>query len=755
MEEKAASAACGPEPAPRGDDARRAMLGSVLEQTRRTDPLVLREFVPQAWHHGTAIGLDGVVRIEASAVLGQHILGPVRAEDPDTADLLARARGFVGVPPRSAGTDPDGEACLDALEAVHALTCLLDAARLHAAGVLAARTGERLLDREGVAEPGELSRTRRERWRARAKSVSAGEVATLTGWGRGRSRELVAVALAPAPVRTAVTQGLQSGIVTWAQVEAYWRAARRLTPDGAAEVATRLLATAITPEQAHPDRRDPDGTLRTTPWPAQQYHAALAQEIARHRPDDPDTRRREPGAAHAARDVYGIIDDDGTGQVVIKGDAASTTACVERLSDLARRLRATGDPRSESALRADIARALLLHGHLALPTPAPGDCSEADGSGSELDDLLSPADLARIAQVVNGAPAYHLQVIVPWDSLAGRPVLTMPCGCGGCRCAGPGQERPTKDGPPTAPGEQHPDPVSVREGVGRVLGRQPVFLTGSELRAAALAPGTTLSRILFDHADGRCLERSLARYRPDKAMRDQIIAADVFSRGPGAMVPAGACQLDHVHPYGTGGDTTEGNLQAVDNTSHHAKTAGDWDAVINARRDVTWTTFWGRVYRTRVHDYRQYLTTGVPTGPGSRSATLVESLDDLGLTSSGPPNVDERRYLASLLTYAALTSRQAGERLEAPDDDPDSDTSYLSGRNPVIWIRHTRASDGAKVSGPHPKTPAPEQVIATPASTILEADHWTDGCRDIVEDTVEDTVDSSADGRDDEDPPPF
>ncbi|MFC6422804.1 HNH endonuclease signature motif containing protein [Ornithinimicrobium tianjinense] len=607
------------------------------------------------------------------------------------------------------------------MAALHTLTCQLDAARLRAAGELAARTAEKLLELEGVSEPGELSKTRRDRWRARAKSVTAGEVATLTGWGRGRSRELVAIALAPAPVRAAVVQGLQAAIVTWAQVEAYWRAARRLTPEGAAAVANTLLATDIEPEQAHADRLDPDGALRTTPWPAQQYHQALAQEIARHHADDPDRRRREPSAAHDARDAYGIVDDDGTGQIVITGDAASTTACLDHLASMAKRLRATGDPRTEAQLRSDVARALLLHGRIDLPSHTgarpetsgtSGTTSGSTGEGphhaadegpanardprlNEPDwDLLSPADLSRIAQVVNGTPAYHLQVIVPWDALTGRPVLRSP-----------------------GVGENDTGP-SVREGIGRVLGRHPLFLTGPQLRAAALAPGTTLSRILFDHADGRCIERSVARYRPDAAMREQIIAADVLSRGPGAAAPARDSQLDHVRPYGSGGATAEGNLQALDTATHHAKTAGDWDAVINGRRDVTWTTFWQRVYRTRAHDYRQYLTSGIPA-----QARSTDDPDGPELTPLGP---GDRRHLASLLTYAALTARQRGERLEAPDDDPDSDTSYLTGPHPVIWLRHTRLRDGAKISGSHPATPSPEDIVATPASTMLDSTHWTD-----------------------------
>lgn len=249
-----------------------------------------------------------------------------------------------------------------------------------------------------------------------------------------------------------------------------------------------------------------------------------------------------------------------------------------------------------------------------------------------------------------------------------------------------------------------------------MLSRTPLFLTGAQLRAMALAPGTTLSRVLFDPADGRCVERSLARYAPDRAMREQVLAADVTSRGVGSATLARDSQLDHVLEHLAGGPTTEGNLQALDLVSHLRKTRKEWAATIDARRDVTWTSFFGRVYRTRAHDYRQYLNTGHP----ATSADTDAGAGAVGLRSQ------DRRHLASLLTYAALTARQVGARLEAPDDDPDGDDTLRERKHPAIWLRRTRERDGRRTGGPRPGTPTPEQMIATPAATILTSDHWTD-----------------------------
>jgi hypothetical protein len=227
-----------------------------------------------------------------------------------------------------------------------------------------------------------------------------------------------------------------------------------------------------------------------------------------------------------------------------------------------------------------------------------------------------------------------------------------------------------------------------------------------------------MSRVLFDPADGRCIERSVARYAPDAAMREQVLAADVTSRGYGSATLAREGQLDHVVAYLAGGATSEANLQALDLPFHARKTAGEWGAAIDGLRNITWTSFFGRLYRTRVHDYRQYLSTG-----------RVRESENPGPEGGDPAvlRTADRRYLASVLTYAALTARQVGATLAAKDDDPDRDDQYLDGRrHPAIWVRRTRERDGRKVDGPRAGTPAPEQIIATPAVEVLRAAHWTD-----------------------------
>ncbi|WP_161964989.1 hypothetical protein [Ornithinimicrobium cerasi] len=753
----------------RADTARPAMLvqglgvsGDVPHGAR----WLTEDVVPPRWRDHAVVGLDGVVRVrwlrrvddvddvqegvagaegagraEVAGTSGRAEGTEVPVRERPSADLFALAAPFLG------GTSSiPAEECLTGIEAMHVLMSRMAAGRLHAAGELAARAAEVLLEEEGVADPDELSRTRREDWRRRAKMTAGQEIAALTGWGRGKSRELVAIALTPRTTRRAVDQALHSGIASWWQVDKFWRDTRMLPHEDAALVARALFATDPQAADAAVERLDPEGSLTSDPWQDALFVKALAREIARARGADAEAEARRRAARRQERDAFALIDDDGEGQVVVRGDAATSAACADRLHLLATTLRQGGDGRTVAQLRADLAHALLLHGVLPLGgqeatggvagtvggvETASGGVDEGDRWG---DDLIAPEELERLAQVLTGTPSYHLQVIVPWDTLTGQPWLSGSCVCGGGGEGTQPTSPPRSSAPARSPGPRR------REGVGHVLSRTPVFLTGAALRAMALAPGTTFSRILVDPADGRCVERSVARYQPDRLMREQILAADVTSRGFGSATLARDSQLDHVLEYLAGGETSETNLQALDVASHLRKTRKEWAATIGRLRDVTWTSFFGRVYRTRVHDYRQYLSTGV---------SQVEAGESTHPGNAVGLRAEDRRQLASWLTYAALTARQVGAPLEASDDDPDGDDTLPGRRHPAVWLRRTRERDGRKISGPRPGTPTPEQVISVPASTILRAAHWTDPF------TEPDPAPRTTTWNAQDDPPPF
>ncbi|GAA1166400.1 hypothetical protein GCM10009584_04170 [Ornithinimicrobium humiphilum] len=734
------------------DAERAAQLLAALAPDGTVNLRRLRSFVPAEWAHKTSVGLDGVIRIaapkngfirlEAPAPCGAHpaldaaaASGPTSgpASDPDlttpplrevVADQLREGleEGLEALAPSLSRQPLAGEEAVGALETVHGLSSLLESARLHAARELAARTAEKMLRVKGVTSPDELSPTARERWRARAKSVTAAELATATGMGLGAARTVVAIATAPDACARPVQQALDAGIARWELVAAWWRRCTHLPHESGAEIARTLFGMDVPLGEVAPERLTPDGELSTAPWAKKQFLDALEREVRRQEGADPLAQRARREAQHRSRDAYAVVDDDGSAQLVVTGDAASVTACVERLHTIAVRARREGDPRGVPALRSDAARALLLHG--TLPLPALGEDA----------DLLTPDDIARLVDVISGTPAHELHVVVPWDVLAGHAAVNAGAPSDG---AGAGRARPSatpgsdgagssasdSDGATASADRDSPDADADADahhlpGVARVLATRSTFLTADEVRRIAGRPGTTIYRLLTDPADGRCLERSLTRYSPDRAMRAQLRAADVMSRAPGSTLPSGRCDLDHVEEYLLGGRTTESNLQSLDRTWHALKTEKFWDATMDESRNVTWESFWGRPHRTRVHDYRQYLGRVRPHEDPSVPAA-ARSADVPPGTGLSP---DERRHLASLLVYAALAHRDLGARLEADDDDPEAGSDHDV--RDAIWLRCTRP-DGRRTTGPRPGTPSPETMRDLDPRAVLDSSDWT------------------------------
>ncbi|WP_131104259.1 HNH endonuclease signature motif containing protein [Ornithinimicrobium sufpigmenti] len=250
--------------------------------------------------------------------------------------------------------------------------------------------------------------------------------------------------------------------------------------------------------------------------------------------------------------------------------------------------------------------------------------------------------------------------------------------------------------------------------VGEVLGSFSMFVSPAGVRALALAPGTTLSRLLVDPADGRCVERSITTYRPDAAMRAQILAADVTCRAPACDHTGSSCQVDHVVEYGTpGGLTKETNAQLAHTGHHEAKTAKDWDADLSANRDVEWTTLLGRIYRTRAWDYRRYVTLVVDALDAVRSAPVEDQATEL----------DRQVYLA-------LTHRDLGERLNVGDDDLDPDISRFEGWG-FIGLTHRDGHTGRRVAGPSAEALA--EVHAARATSGPPAGATADGSAPVSE----------------------
>lgn len=444
---------------------------------------------------------------------------------------------------------------LDGIGDLAELGARLDAAVLGLARELTARHGQILLAGKGATDPGELSAGQREKWRARAKSLTRAEIEALTGWGAGEVADLVGLVNAPRAVSAVVAEGMRAGVAPWRLARRFWRECSGMAHEDAAVVAHTLFGSEAA--TVAPERLTPSGELAEGPWRHREFYRALEREVAQIAGRDPAARREQRQQAHARREVRATIGEDGTGALVITGSAVQAAAVMDRLEAAARRARKHGDPRTLAQLRADIALSLLLHATLALP-----DLPEDP-------DLVTVEHADALAAVLNALPAATLQVIVPYSVFHQGSTGGSPSPSGPARPAAAGSAF-WPDSPPTAQpwpwtwppgstcptcgtsptpgssppgGAAKPDPAApagtVLEtlAVGQVQGAFPTFLTPDEVRDLALIPGTTLHRLLVDPATGRCVERSTQAYRPDAAMRVQILAADVTCRAPGACEP--------------------------------------------------------------------------------------------------------------------------------------------------------------------------------------------------------------------------
>ena len=201
-------------------------------------------------------------------------------------------------------------------------------------------------------------------------------------------------------------------------------------------------------------------------------------------------------------------------------------------------------------------------------------------------------------------------------------------------------------------------------------------------------------------------------------------------RAPGCVRHAPYTQLDHVVPHGQdGGDTRETNLQDLHTGHHDPKTKGEWTAVMDTDRDVTWTSLLGRIYRTRAHDYRQYSTLyrqaldrvetavshALAADQAARDAARAQCRPGNGLNGRGEPRqqtpLTRQQALADAVDaaiYRALTYRGPARTLRAGDDHPgtDTDPAYLGWD--IIDLTHTGPA-GRRRHGPDPDTAEAER----------------------------------------------
>jgi hypothetical protein len=545
--------------------------------------------------------------------------------------------------------------------------------------------GGELLARDGEADPGALSKSRRARWRQQTKSVVANELQALTGRGIQDCHDLVGFALAPPATTEAVLRAMEAGRSDWTRASRWWKRCRRMSVEDAAAVAARLFQFpppdagadgpegadsaddaegADTAESAEPS--DPVADDRQSGQPAgsvagssmAEFARALDREATRVEGRDAVAARKRRAEAVRARTAWVVFEEEGVGCFSVTGRTSTVAAAMDRIDAIARRARATGDGRTLQQLRSDAALALLTHGTVTSSEKChqSGDArtETAAAADEELDPAVGggwePAHLDRLSAVLDGHVPATVDVIVPLDVLTGA------------------------------------DP----DGVGEIVGHG--FVTGEHARELALVPGSVMHRLVTDSVTGAALDRSVNRYTPDARMRDLVTAVDRMCRGPGCTRPARTCELDHVVEY-PDGPTAVTNLSAADKRHHGMKTNRWWSAVMErTSRRIRWTSFFGRLYVTSPHDYQQY------SGAGGAVAGQLDA------------DVRDR------LVYAALAHRETDGYLADYDDDaPEGQES--AGRSAIfrdrwapIQLRHRTPGGGIR-RGPPPGQPTPAELL--------------------------------------------
>ena len=358
---------------------------------------------------------------------------------------------------------------------------------------LLAVTWAALLGHKGFSSVEELSTTERRRWRTEAKRLCVAEVRVRLGLGEREARALIGVSCAPADVRDHVLGALGRAEVSWGLVRGFWERCGRLPADRVGLVAASLFGDE--PETAAPERLDADGGLGDAPWQHADYWAALEREAVRVEGQDVQAERERRRAAYRARRSWLSVHDDGTATLSVTGPLTTMAGIHARVEHAVRALRKAGDPRTLDQLRSDVPSALLLYGHLPLPhaAPAPGSAARVitdvlgDAGPTEApttdvgvgEEALTVADLESIARIVSASPPVNLQVVVPWDAVAGRASMKRPTMGHGAPGA---PSDPGARGDPGGPGRHD---AAARGCVGQVLGHHPAFISPGHARELA------------------------------------------------------------------------------------------------------------------------------------------------------------------------------------------------------------------------------------------------------------------------------
>lgn len=115
-------------------------------------------------------------------------------------------------------------------------------------------------------------------------------------------------------------------------------------------------------------------------------------------------------------------------------------------------------------------------------------------------------------------------------------------------------------------------------------------------RLTAQAPSVT--RWLTDPVTGQTLSVGRQNYRIPNELRLVLTLEDETCRFPGCRRRAERCELDHVHAWAEGGETSHANLASLCPRHHHLKHESGWAVEAHPGRQLRWTSPIGRHHIT-------------------------------------------------------------------------------------------------------------------------------------------------------------
>ena len=160
------------------------------------------------------------------------------------------------------------------------------------------------------------------------------------------------------------------------------------------------------------------------------------------------------------------------------------------------------------------------------------------------------------------------------------------------------------------------------------------WVSAQQAREMMTAEGSIWQTLLADIDTGAALALSRNGYRPSREMIEHVRAVDGVCRGPGCLIEARQCDLDHDVPWPQG-PTDVSNLTDKHRQHHRVRTAGWWKAERDESARVTWRTAAGRTYVTEPKDWLEGLRPGSP--PSKRGAqTSADGSDSTSARAADP-----------------------------------------------------------------------------------------------------------------------